>query len=409
MEKITRQKFVCPLLIFIITLCLYVFFAGRFRFEFPVHPSNYYSHLSYSLLNGRLDLINPSWTHDLTIWDEKIYMYWGPTPILLILPFTKFFGLNFSDALYTAILSSLSPLVFYLILNELDKLSIAQISNFKKLILTLFFGFGTVYFVLSVNGGIWSTSQAISTLYILISLLFILKFKRINKVFFLILSAIFLNLGIWGRTGFIFYLPLFLVIIFSARNFKKRLLIFFLICLLFFSMFITYNYLRFGSFLENGFSASNKAGYFAEKQQMYGVFNINYVSFNSYYMFLNLPRIKSNFPYLEFDFQGNSIFSTSPLFLLLFLVVKKRYWKGNLILFNGSLILSVTVVIFYLLLFYATGYFQFGYRYLMDAIPLMLIVLAQVAEKVRIEIILILCVLSIAVNTAGVLWFLDIF
>lgn len=408
MLSITNQKILYPILILSITLSFYVLLAGRFKYEFPVSASNYFNHLSYSFLNGRLDLFTNSWGHDLTIWQGKKYMYWGPSPILLILPFVWLFGLNISDVSYVALICSFGPLVLYLILKELDSSEIAKISDFKKFILSIFLGFGTVYFVLSVNGGIWFTSQAISTLYILISLLLILKFKRINKLSFLIPAIIFLCLGIWGRATFIFYLPFFLYIITSAKNLKKWLITFLLICSFFFCLFAAYNYLRFGSILENGYSLTNMASTFAENKQKYGVINITYFPTNFYYMFLNFPSLKSAFPYLQFNYMGNSIFSTSPLFLLLFIFLKRKCWEKPNIFFNGSVLVSIISITIFLLFFFGTGYYQFGYRYLMDAIPLMMILLAQTVKNIHISIILILCLLSIAITTAGVLWFLNI-
>lgn len=409
MNSVFNQKsFIIPTLLFLITLLIYIFMAGRFNFKFPTHSANYFSHLSYSFLNGRLDLINPSWNNDLSTFNGKLYAYWGPTPILLILPFIKIFGLNFSDALYTAIISSIGPLIFYFILQELDKLEIARISNFKKFILSLFLGFGTVYFILSINGGVWFTSQAVSTLYILISILFILKFKRFNKLRFLILAIIFLNLGIWGRTTFIFYLIFFLAIIISVKNFRISIFYFSLICLLFFLLFITYNYLRFGAILETGFLLQNWSPIFVENKQKYGIVNLSFFPTNFHYMFLNFPYLKPIFPYLQLDYWGNSIFSTSPLFILLILIFKKQYWQKSFLLFNGSILSSIIATIFFLLIYFNTGYLQFGSRYLMDAIPLMLILLAQMIKAVHIRLILMLCLLSIAINTAGVLWFLNL-
>lgn len=397
-----------PLMIFSLTLIIYIIFAGRLNFEFLTHPTNYFNYLSYSFLNKRLDLINPIWNSDLSPFNGKIYMYWGPPPVILILPFISLFGLNFSDTLYTAIISSFAPLIFYFILEELDKLGLTNISNYKKLILTFFLAFGTSAFILSVNGGVWFTSQAISILYIFIAILFLLKFKRIKRLIFMIMATIFLDLAIWSRTSLIFYLPFFLINILTVKNLKTSLLLFLLIGLFFFISYSTYNYLRFGDILETGFSFNQGVREVKENGSKYGVINQKFIPRNLYYMFLNFPRLNSDFPYLQFDYWGNSIFSTSPLFLILIIILKKKYWQKPLLLFNGSTILSIIATISLLLVYFNTGYLQFGSRYLMDIVPLLLILLAQVAHDINIKIILLLFFISIGINTLGVLWFLNL-
>ena len=165
------------LLIFLITIFVYILFAGRLSFSYPTHEANYLSHQAYSFLKGRIDLANPNWDHDLSFHNGKKYIYWGPSPVILIMPFIVLFGINFSDALYTAIISSLSPLIFYLITGELQKLKIINLSDFKRTLLALFFAFGTTHFILSINGGIWFTSQTISALYIFLAIFFLIRFK----------------------------------------------------------------------------------------------------------------------------------------------------------------------------------------------------------------------------------------
>ena len=66
---------------------------------------------------GRLYLVNPTWTSDLSIWHDKKYVYWGPTPVLFILPLVALFGVNLSDALYTSAAGFLSVFFFFFILN----------------------------------------------------------------------------------------------------------------------------------------------------------------------------------------------------------------------------------------------------------------------------------------------------
>ncbi|OGE26700.1 hypothetical protein A3C26_01045 [Candidatus Daviesbacteria bacterium RIFCSPHIGHO2_02_FULL_39_12] len=391
--------------IFSLILFIYIFTAGRFKFIFPTHSANYFSHLSYSFLMGRLYLVNPTWTSDLSIWHDKKYVYWGPTPVLFILPLVALFGVNLSDALYTSAAGFLSVFFVYLILNELNKLNISRLSEIKKILICLFFAFGTVHYYLSVNGGIWFTSQIFSTMYAFVAIFFLLRYLTYQNLSNLLLSSIFFNLAAFGRNTFIFYLPLFIILIVYKRFNLKHLVLFSLILFIFLSANFLYNFLRFGSIFETGHSIHQVALKFAADKASYGTINPIYIPKNFKYMFLNFAQPTDKFPFFKFDQDGNSIFFTSSLFLLLFLLIKKQFWKEKLCkILNIFCLIGIFGSITFLLNYFSTGWIQLGYRYLLDVIPLMLLLIAEVVSGVPIFIILLLTALSIIVTSLGTVW-----
>ena len=410
------KKNVYVLSLFAIVISVYVLFAGRLKFEFPTNPSNYYSHQVNSFLHAKLSLFSTPFTHDLSIFNGKKYMYWGPSPTLLISPFIILFGVNFSDALYTAIICSFAPVILFLILQEIDRVGFIRTTNITRLILCIFFSFGTVFFLLSVNGGVWFTSQAINTLYILIALF--LLFRFINKPSSrtcLILSSVFLGLAAWGRSSFLLYLPLFLFNIYLTvkharqpgiqRRLVKTFLLFTIPLVIFLIAYFLFNYLRFGDMFETGYSFHNIHPHFLEDRQKHGAINLFYLPRNFYYMFLNFPKLVDKFPYFKFDQEGNSILFTSPLFIFLILCMRKyfRNYRNNL--FQISVFLTSIAIVLSLLVFFGTGWVQFGYRYILDAIPLFIILLADTIKKVPIFVVTIFIMFSIIVNILGTLWF----
>lgn len=402
--------------ILLIVLSIYVFFSGRLHFTFPTHPANYFSHLTNSFLNGRTDLTNTVWTNDLSTFQGKLYMYWGPTPVLLILPFILLFGVNFSDALYTATIGSFSCLLFYLIFNELNRLQITNLTSVKKYLLSLFFAFGTVHFYLSIDGSVWFTSQVISTLYVIFAIYLLFLYINANKIPYLLASSFLLGLAIWGRLSFIFYLPFFLILIFiSCIGLKNYLNLFivkslylFTILSLFLIIMGVYNYQRFGSPFENGYSYHSYGAKFANNKSEYGFIDIAYIPHNFYHMFINTPSLISKFPYFNFDPEGNSFLTLSPLFFLAFLIIKKEYWLGKRFLLNSAIIFCIVSIIFFQLMFWGTGWVQFGSRYILDFTPLLMILLAEVASNQSLAILIILTTISIVINTMGTLWFFAI-
>lgn len=412
--KQLSNKLLYPLSLLSSTLLIYTFFAGRFRFAFTTTIYNYFSYLAEAFLHGSLAFISsPPFLHDLISFGGKIYIYWGPAPVFLILPFVFLFGKEISDALYTAIIASFNPLILYLILSQIEKLKLIKTSNFQKIILCAFFAFGTVHFYLSIFGTVWFTSQIISIFYLLIGLLCITKFSLSKNLITLALSALFFSLAVNSRTTLIFYLPLF--VFFGTaylknkfpRNLLISLLVFFIIGAIIFFFSAYYNYLRFGSFFENGYKFQNYGAHFSEDKSRYGFFNISYIPKNFYYMFINLPSFNSKPPFLSFDTEGNSVLFTSPLLLLVISLIKKRYWQDTrLKLFNSSSLFGIFLIILFLLIFWGTGWVQFGYRYLLDATPFLILLLAEVINELPAILVMTFLIISILFNILGTLWFL---
>ena len=412
-----QLKITYPLIIFALVLLVYLWFAGRFQFVFHVTIYNYFSYLSEALLHKSLAFISiPPYLQDLSIVNGKIYMYWGPTTILPILPFVVLFGKDVSDILYTAIIASFNPLILYLIFMKLEKLKFIKLSNYKKILLTLFFAFGTVHFYLSINGAVWFTSQIISILFLLLAIYFIISFVDSDNVTELILSSLFFGFAVVSRESLIFNLPIFLAFILISYlrdklkiNLLKYLTVFFLIFILVFGVDFYYNYLRFGSFMDNGHSRHNYSMHFASDKEKFGIFNSIYIPKNLYYMFFNIPSFINKFPYFIFDKEGNSILFTSPLFLLVLTVFRKKYWRSteNKWL-NSSLIISLLITILFLLNYFSTGWVQFGYRYLLDVLPSLMILLTIVAVDIPSFLIMTLFIFSVIMNTLGGLWFMYI-
>lgn len=420
-----KHRLIFPFFLPFITILVYIIFAGRLEFTFPVTIYNYFSYLSEAFLHGSLAFISsPPFLHDLTTVNGKIYMYWGPSPVLLIALFVAIFGLKVSDALYTAIIGSFSPLLLYILLNQLEKIRLFQekvrlfqITNFQKTILCLFFVFGTVHFYLSVFGTVWFTSQIVSIFYLLLGLVLIVMYSKSRNKFSLIFSSLFFALAVNTRSTLIFYLPLFLCFLtfahlgnkYSIRKIIASVSIFLLIGIFILILNLLYNFFRFGSIFESGYTYQHYAAHFAQDKQMYGYFNSAYIPKNFYYMFLNLPSVSKDFPYFTFDEEGNSVLFTSPFLLLALLIFKRKYWLNNRMKFiNLSCLFGASAIIFILLNFWGTGWVQFGYRYFLDVIPFLIILLVQVIANVPKPITLTLLFASILINLLGTIWFLNL-
>ncbi|MBI3380082.1 hypothetical protein HY029_04970 [Candidatus Gottesmanbacteria bacterium] len=385
--------------VFIAVLIVYLGFAGRFKFYFPKTSRDFFTSLSYSFLHGKLDIPNPRYSpNDLSFYDGKNYLYWGPLPAILLLPASFLWGKNLSDIFYTVIFGTLNVLLMYILFYEFKLFEKLKISTGNLILMTFCFAFGTIHFYLSILGTVWFSSQIISLTVYILSLLFLFKYLNNEKYFYAILSIFFLGLSILGKYTFLLSVPLhfeFLCKKSRMPNEKKIKLI--LILLLFIVMIAIYNYLRFNSIFENGlrFMQINPKFYLDIKNL--GYFNLYYLFRNLYYLLFNL-----NLP----DPTGNSIFITSPIMLLILHGIYKKYFKKKNFIFQLLLTTSVLILL-PALLYYGGGWYQWGFRYALDIYPLLFLLLLLIVNKYNKYIVFSLSIISIIINLYGTLWMLD--
>lgn len=138
-----------------------------------------------------------------------------------------------------------------------------------------------------------------------------------------------------------------------------------------------YNYSRFGSWAEQGYSYQvlNQA---LTQARLYGVLSFVHVPGNLYYFLLSTPlpvTADTLFPVLKFPFVranpwGMSILITSPYFVYLIFLNYKD-------LISKLLIANVCIVTATVSLFFGIGYIQFGYRFALDFLPFLFFLLIR--------------------------------
>lgn len=136
-----------------------------------------------------------------------------------------------------------------------------------------------------------------------------------------------------------------------------------------------YNFARFGNFFESGYSFQIVPDD-ASRAREYGIFSLVHVPGNLYYFLLATPLLFSRdgishvlkFPYFFANPWGMSIFLTSPYIVYLFLLKYKT--KITRLLLLTSLVISIPIF-----LFFGIGHIQFGYRYSLDFLPLLFLIL----------------------------------
>jgi len=159
-------------------------------------------------------------------------------------------------------------------------------------------------------------------------------------------------------------------------------------------MFI-YNWLRFGGIFHTGYIEVYKS-YLGTA---YSIFhNFGYLDIRNiplhFFTFLFMPPLIKNGLITPSPY-GMGILFITPLLLIALIPPFNKGLEKNL--FRGSL--AIALVDF---LHYAQGWVQFGYRFLLDFLPFLLIILAIRFKPKKIYILLL--VISVAANFWGVNW-----
>src|SRR4051812_15032791 len=87
------------ILIFLLTLVIYVITANFAQLT-QMKEVGYFNYLAEAFLNGRLHLVNPPMTLDLSSFEGRWYVPFPPLPALLMLPWVALAGAKGVNVVY---------------------------------------------------------------------------------------------------------------------------------------------------------------------------------------------------------------------------------------------------------------------------------------------------------------------
>lgn len=365
-------------------------------------PTKSYWHLlADAFWHGRLYLIDPPTLHDLTLYAGNWYVPNPPMPALMILPYTLAVGADaVSTSAFSAFFGGLNAVLIYLILEQAAKSGWIQLSRGMLIGLTVLFALGTPNLWLAGNGRMWFLSQVLTLTFCELAALLALT----RRSPWLVGAA--LGMAIGARSN-VFLLWPFLAAIFlqtlhdeqgkvdwkQAAGWMLKSAAPVVLAVL---ALLAYNYARFQNPLDFGYATINGDPQIVQDVQTYGMFHPHFLARNLRIMFLGLPRLGAGFARL-FPLEGISLFLATPALLLLIARYPRRWWIGGAWL-------SVLLSILMLAMYHNSGANQFGYRYLLDFIvPLWLLLAAALQKKPR-GLFYLLTAASVAINILGTLW-----
>jgi len=350
---------------------------------------NYFTRLSESFLSGKLYLNeHPSWLNELVPVDNKYYVVYPPMPAILMAPFLVIFKNLLSQTLFSIILGGINSGLTYLLLRKIN------ISFKTSLLVSVFFTYGTNHWYLSSIGSSWFLAHIVAIFFLLLSLIEVFGRRR------LLLIGLLLGAAFWSRTTVILTLPFFYIFLYkefwpiNRKNIKN--FFFFNFGVGVFVLFdLFYNFLRFGQF--SPLSPYNLIPDL-DKDNMFkdGFMSIEFIPRHIEASFLKLPKFQNTYPYMIPSIYSLAVWFTSPALFLIFKV------RRNLLVLACWLGLILPLAIIFT--WAGVGYAQFGYRFLQDVMPFLLILLSFGIGPNPKRIAVILVLVSILVNLWGTVY-----
>jgi hypothetical protein len=392
----------------LLILCVYYYFMVTIA-KHKLHPSptNYYIYLLDALFHGHIYLDSHK-HYDLSFFSGKYYMYWGPAPALLILPFYLLQHFNANDVLFTFNGGFINVLLFYLLMQEFKDYFSIYLSIISELFIIISFGLASPNFFLSLTGTVWYTGQIFSITYLLLFYLFYFKFLKYGKYYQFVLFTLFFCLAFLSRYTLLFHGILFIYLFLHFKNTGRTLpaksiwtFALFALASICFAGF--YNFLRFQNVLEMGLRFQVGAARYTPIVSSNAILSTRYIFYNFYYYFLNIVHFSRSHYHVIVDKEGNSIFSVYPALLLIpVLIYNRKYRDKKKVLFLITAGTTAVLNVSLLMLYFSTGWTQFGCRYFFDIIPLLFLLVMFILQYIPISIQVGLLLYGVYVNYYGI-------
>jgi hypothetical protein len=331
-----------------------------------------FSHLADSFLQGKIYFVeNSAFWPSPSAYSDAVFLnghyYWseGPFPAIILMPFVFLFKL-INLLFYQGYLQFLLVILVFWLCWQISK-KIGH-STIDSLFLAFAFCAASMFLGVALVSWSWYFSQVV-----VVSLVFSAILEYLGKKRYWLIGIIFGLLAITRITASIGVVFFVLEILFSDKHLSKEKLkkLFQLILpvILIFSFLLSYNYLRYNKFFEEGYSYMPLRADLNQARS-YGLFSPIHIPGNLYYALLvpPLPVFKDQisqvltFPFIKTNPWGMSVFITSPWLIYLFFLK----YRDKISVYLIITIMAVALPIF---LFYGIGYRQFGFRYALDFMP----------------------------------------
>jgi hypothetical protein len=383
-KKIFRLDFIIFACVSLALWFVLLYTVGSSVTEHSVHDQHTVQALAW--LNGKIAMDEPG--DERAEYNGKIYISFPPAPTFIELPFALLLGRNTPNTLTLLLFTWLAMLFsFFILLKLTGNRTLSLFASFS-------FFWGSQILYLSLTGAVWDQGQLYGLFFALTAILILLYTE---KKIGIAIGAFFLGLAVGCRP---FYLVMALFYAYQAyKRFPKPGTFVYVICGLLPPgiFYAIYNFVRFGSFFEFG----HKYLSWYKDNPTDGLVNLKFFIQDFYYALINLPEWDSARGILSFHGMGTSLLFVAPFILLGFVYFFKPGISLREKLISG---ISIFGIWFLLLLHDTNGWYQFGYRFSVDLIPLLIFFFGCAFKKDHLYLVPI-SVFSVIINIYGAIWF----
>jgi hypothetical protein len=379
--------------------------------------------LAQAWLQGRLDIGgSPPGTNDWACFDTvdegpcppgrysfsgpeaeryRWYVSFPPLPAVLLLPVVAIFGLGTLDALFWALFAGLAPMLLFVVLRFLRESGQSGRTERDDLLVTALFAIGSVYYFAAVQGTVWFAAHVVAAAFVCLYLLYAFGARRP------LAAGLALGLAFLCRPATLLLAGFFALQAISAAKDEDRpwsasaprlfraLAMFALPLALIVSAAMWHNAARFGDPFEFGHSFLQIR--WRSRIETWGLFSTHYLPRNLTVFLLSLPWLIESSPFIRITRHGLALWFTTPN--LLWSVWPRKLDATVVALWAGVLPTALCT-----LLYQNTGWIQFGYRFSLDYLPLLFVLVAL--SRRRFGAAFLACaVFAIVLNTFGAVTF----
>jgi hypothetical protein len=335
---------------------------------------------------------------------KTAYVSFPPFPAVIMLPGAAFAGRTANDVIPTVLIAALILPLALAALRRLSRAGLSARSLGDDLWLVAALAFGSVLWFSAVQGRVWYTAHVVG-----VALALVYAWASIEAAH-PVVAGLALGAAALTRTAMAFMVPLLLCEawrvcggIAAWRADRRamlrglaRPLVRFAVPLVGFAIAgMVFNLVRFGSPTEFGHS------YLQVRQQaqieQYGLASYHYLARNLAVAFTLLPDLLPRPPYVQISGHGLALWFTTPVLVLVL-------WPRERGPLHRPLWLCVAAVALPSLLYQNSGWVQFGYRFSLDYLVLLIVLLA-VGGRPLTRTVKALIIAGIAINLFGAITF----
>jgi hypothetical protein len=320
------------------------------------------------------------------------FVSFPPGPAVLMVPFVAAVGYGTNDVLFTILFASLNAVLFFMLLLRFREAGYTDRDDKQLLWFTALFIFGSAHFWCAVMGRVWFTALIVGVTFHLLYLYFALDTRRP------FLAGVCLAVAFSSRASLVFGAVFFYWQLISPRDPEldakarwTKALVFSAPCLVIGLILLYYNYVRFENPLE--FGHTYLAGGTLARIRDYGLFHPDFLNRNLTAAFTLTPRLTDAAPFFQLSKHGMSIFLTTPALIWLF-------WPRRTDAALRPMWIATACIGVPLLFYQNTGWEQFSYRFVLDVLPYLILLLIAGARPLT-RSFKTLIIIGVLINALG--------